>query len=303
MATSSSSSWTNVLSIVNHPRNRRVRYRGAPSRCFWVDDKHPMRGVHSVIDTLYLPFAKSQLPRRLPRDVRAGNARNRHCVGNSPLDHGVNVDRDMDVYVELCVRAGCRIADADWHRAVLQKHNRCCDPCSRRLVAFLRRRHWLPLRTQQVIFDHKLRLATAIDLLCIDTRTHDAVVIELKTTFHASHEYYERDSADGAHLCHVQPPTAYSYVNADLLQLYLTMVMLRRNYCRDGATVRGYLVRVPSQGSIATYDVSSDWFAAVDANLVPLLSTGNVIATAKRRRRASTNQRGGKRRRATSDAV
>jgi len=282
-----------ALHIANHPRNARVSYCGPPRRCYCVDKRWPMRGVHAVIDKFYVPYAKRALRNRLPRNVRANATQGAECGGNSALDHGVNVDRDIDLYVNLCMAARAHVSNARWRAAVLAQYKRCRDPCSERIVHFLSKRRWLPLRTQQCIYDSELRIATAIDILCVDLRTNAPIIVELKTTFHDDHHaYYESAATDGAQLRHV-PATPYSYVNADLLQLYLTTLIVRRNYTAPGSSAapRGYLVRIASSGgAIAVYSVDEAWFDAAncDAALAPLLLTTNGTNAARKRKRTNT---------------
>jgi hypothetical protein len=92
--------------------------------------------------------------------------RTRKCRGRTDAEHGQVVDADLT----RAVSAGGRPPAT-------------CDPCALSLLAYLRDElEWRPVATQVPLYSENMNLSTAIDLLCVDRRTKELHLVEVKTT-------------------------------------------------------------------------------------------------------------------------
>jgi hypothetical protein len=132
------------------------------------------------------------------------------CGGLSPLKHGKLVDDQVRSFVS-------------------RKRRKALDPCTERFVRALRRKGWIPIKAQLPIFAERARVATAIDLLCVDLKTNGLILVELKVTNHKTPKAYEQRS-QGSPIAATMPNVPNSYLNHDLLQLASMTTILSEEY-------------------------------------------------------------------------
>jgi hypothetical protein len=131
------------------------------------------------------------------------------CRGDTPKEHGTVVDSEIELFTKLGHR--------EFHRVRPDP-----DPCTRRLIQFLADFHWVPVAAQYPVFSDKLRIATALDLLCRD-ENNKLILVELKCSKHSTPEPYQL-----AHGYMAAPlrKVPRSYKNNHLLQLLLSQQLL-----------------------------------------------------------------------------
>jgi hypothetical protein len=157
------------------------------------------------------------------------------CKGVSPEEHGSIVDKELTLVVNKYKGDVSRIANP--------------DPCTTRLMAHLKEKHWTPLASQVAIYSEAHGFATAIDLVCA-TGTGEMIVVELKVTHHDHKRSYELGR--GVFLAKPLTGIPRSWKNFHLLQLLAMKVCIERTYgVRPGKYV---LLRVGSQ-SIWEYEL------------------------------------------------
>jgi hypothetical protein len=83
-------------------------------------------------------------------------------------------------------------------------------------------------------------VATAIDLLCVNLRTDELILVELKVTNHHTPTGYEAATGHLPGFGDRKIPA--SYMNHDMLQLAGMAIMLRKEYDVDVANA--FLIRV-----------------------------------------------------------
>jgi len=192
--------------LLAHPRVKRVHFN-RKKRAFTVG-KRTYTGLTRVL--------ADRFPAPLHGEGGSGkwgggSASGSLCGGLSPIQHGQLVDGQVRSFVSRKRRAGL-------------------DPCTQRFVRALRRKGWIPIKAQLPIFSERARVATAIDLLCVDLATDKLILVELKVTNHETPVAYERRVQGKRPIAATMPKVPNSYLNHDLLQLASMTTILAEEY-------------------------------------------------------------------------
>lgn len=254
-----------------------------------------LRGVHNAINDALLPFHPSRLRKKLT--ARAYTVHDARCYGTSDRDHGAHVDQDL--VCAAAVPCSSCLDNAAVEALVYARHRRQCDPCSLAILNAIRQNGWRIVCAQLPVGCVRMRVGTAIDLLCEDTtRTGELIAIEVKTSRHSDKAFYEEKLAAR----HIDtgndrdaPALAVSYQHIDLMQLFITCILLQRTL-NAKKLPRGALLRVGARGVVWHYRVPPTWIArfstSVPAKLEKIEEAYKTAATGRKRKRRSTNKDG-----------
>jgi hypothetical protein len=214
-----------------------------------------LKGVHGVLSEHFYPYADQTLRREIRAD--AGVVHNKLCYGSSDVEHGCVVDADLAVLANQLEG----VADEEKLRqAVMQLHRRDCDPCSLAVLRALKTYKWRAIKAQQAVGCMRMRVATAIDLVCQDMVSKERIMVEIKTTRHTSRAFYEQRSPSNVPMKLLRKPDVpFSFCNIDLLQVMLTRALAERYELKFD---RAVLIRVGGGGIVWRYQVPRAWIDA-----------------------------------------
>lgn len=181
-----------------------------------------MKGLTKLLSRAYCP----------PRPPHGSQEhRDTFCKGLTPDEHGSIVDKEMELLIN------CYHCDTNKLPTA--------DPCTFRLMNYLKEKKWCPVKSQFPIFTKKHGFATAIDFLCTDEQGR-LIVVELKSSHHDNKRSYEY--GHGLFYCspfNKMTEFKRSWKNFHLLQVLATKLCLERTY---GCYAHKYvLVRIGSQ--------------------------------------------------------
>lgn len=156
-------------------------------KCFVVDGTNkPVSGLTTKIERVFAhgvsPYraASNQVAAMMQRTPELQDARKqqqtllktasggRKCLAKGPK-HGSLVDRQITKYTRLGFSAFVQ---------KLKLPN--IDPCTFAVIRALDDRGWEAVLSQAIIYSPYMRLATAVDVLAWDRKTHTMIVVELK---------------------------------------------------------------------------------------------------------------------------
>ena len=216
----------NAYRLLHHPRNASVCRSGG----------YMLVGTGQRLDGLTDPLRDTFYPRR--RVVSTGGAK----TGGSA--RGTTADREIAGLV---------------NKAQMPKSG-AFSPYALRILHFIRRHGLQPFAAQFIVYDTDLRIATEIDLVCIDTMGSAAaegriVFVECKTGFDRNYDLqtgrfaspFVRDSR-----LTLIPMT---YRNAHQLQALAQFIIARKNY---GNLVHRAVVAVFTSSEDALYKISPE---------------------------------------------
>lgn len=154
--------------------SKRIRF-GRTRLCFVRDGRKRCRGLTRLLErrfpVLLLMGAESERSGLRGIVKRADGSVVKQCAVLKDREHGIRVDDELYYYA--------RYGEGAWQR----KRAATADCCTVGLLRYLRQRGWQPIASQQAIYSKKMRLATAIDLLCTDVETRSKLyLIEVKST-------------------------------------------------------------------------------------------------------------------------
>lgn len=162
-------------------------------------------------------------------------------------DHGILVHKQIEDYINIQVM-GYQV------QSFFEKHE-VPDPCFVRFVKTCDRKGWIPMVSELFIYDELMRIATAIDVVCLDTTDFSIVIIDIKNGYE-SMEYaaVPTDKYFEAPLEFIKDCP----LNRHALQLMVTKIILGIDYRVVPEKFR--LVRMcPKQGATKVYDMPA-WF-------------------------------------------
>lgn len=173
--------------LLNHARNERVRANGRDG--FTVDE--PQRAtprrytgltkrLHALFwpDSVGNPRSKDARARRAPAALAPGESKLVRTCATSGAEHGTLVHDQLRRAVAHVMRLGAQKGAAAFAREC-----RTPDPCVLRVLSVCERQGWTPVASELPLWNEDWRVATAIDLLCVDVRRSRLVLVELKNGF------------------------------------------------------------------------------------------------------------------------
>lgn len=174
-----------------------------------------------------------------------GHVHARPC-SKTGAEHGTMVHNQFEKITKIMTQSG----RFDYY----QKQNEDLDPCVESFIDTCIAKKWFPLRSEFIVYDEDLKIATAIDLILVDIVNWKLIVIEFKTGF----EYEEY----GIHPNDVKfdeplDDLTNCPLNRHFLQLVTMLIILEKKY--DTKIQEGYVVRMcPKAGIIELYE-SPKW--------------------------------------------
>lgn len=180
-------------------------------------------GLHTVIDNLW-----PKLPATTA--VKKKEERNVVCYTVEAKVHGLRVDQQLNYY-------------ALHGRTRFSKKYSSVDPCTMIAIITLEKRMNLKIIDAQFpLYDGDSGIRTRLDLLCVKQSSAELVLVEVKSTTHATSDAFLH-AASNDYMCFdngVRLPNSYYY--RAMLQLLLTAIILKKEY--DITADRSYLLRV-----------------------------------------------------------
>jgi hypothetical protein len=157
--------------LLNHPFNSRIELRRTEERVgLLLDETKYLPGLTKLISKS--PF------KAMPRYGRTSKANPKCKFKDSPIMHGKLVDEQLSAHVRTLLNN---------NKSRGSSNN---DPCTKRIIAYLKKMRWTPIAEQFPVFSATLGFGTVVDLICTDEQ-ENIVVIELKTSRHNTCSAYE----------------------------------------------------------------------------------------------------------------
>lgn len=212
--------------------------------------------VNGTACTRQLPGVHASLRRRFYPHGARHQARVSHARASCSRHgaaHGARVHLEVQRYTEHGTRP--HFECARWVRECLGGE---LDVCTVRVLDLCARRGWLPVRSEWVVYDHALRVCTAIDLVVLDTHHHRLLALELKTGYEGAEFAREVPRTDGSNARLAPPFDAHadSALHRAALQLATTMAMCHHRY--SVTFDAGYVVHVcPHRGETLLWELPS----------------------------------------------
>lgn len=122
-------------------------------------------------------------------------------------------------------------------------------PWARSIIELILKNKWLPITSEFPIFDAKLVIGTAIDMLAFDPRSGKIIAIEIKTGY-KNHFEVESGKMDGC-LKKIMP---FSFKNAATLQLLTSMILIIKNHNIPSDMIEGHIIHI-NDSETTTYKV------------------------------------------------
>ncbi len=220
-----------IMRLMDHPRNRRVRFRSTGShknastgrrvshKSFVVDQNLCYDGITNPMgEVFWTSFAAPTV--RDKGKTKCTRTSNGCYDGGKGKEHGTRVHEGLQKLI-MAIRKPPKNEKGVGGLANV-------DPCSYRVLAMLVKNGIVPIFSEFIIFDEYTGLATAIDCVAWDVNSGACVAIEVKTGHTDQRDY-------GAVLCnaHFRPPmdcVPDSALNRAATQLMLSMLIVARRY-------------------------------------------------------------------------
>lgn len=271
--------WINFLKrrLFANPRNRWCTYN-ATTKCFKFNNTK-MRGVHNILSKVFYPFSTKELCQKnrsktgsssssstTPSGTTVDNEidlfyTNNSCNVMDKKVHGSRVDEQLQKFTEIQARAQQEPNNdgaVDPIDLLKRHYGANCDPCVIRLLNEFKRRKWTILRTQFIVYNEILKIATAIDMICVD-ENYNLIIVELKTSTHGLSDYFEFSSG---HIKHLSAPSKglskipFSMYTSAMLQLTIAYYIIKSTYSSK-AVKYAYVVRI-GKNTIWFYEMA-EW--------------------------------------------
>lgn len=200
----------------------------------------PLPGVHPTISSLFYPSYSYEKAKLGPLTPHAGSSRESKVTRHTPgVYAGLLVDRELKRTIKLSASYNIpskAFASLENQQEYAAANKDRLDGKDAKLVckklASGTTKLWQafaqlelqPVDTQVPVGCQTLRVATAVDVVCMDKFGRHCIV-EIKTGFE---NYYHRHT--GTPLAHISPPQTDSPANQHQLQLFVTEALFRRTF-------------------------------------------------------------------------
>ena len=177
-----------IVRLASHPRNAKIKTDGKKGTLnfkFMVNfgpksRDYTYKGLTKVLKRVFYPRTEDD-PRKKSKSEKARSKSNKFYKNVNKMkrtcesygkDHGTLVHSEIECFTD------CMLNGKSFRSECPDP-----DPCTLRIICILNRKGWYPILGEHMIWDEDLRVATAIDMICIDSTTGDTVMIELKTGY------------------------------------------------------------------------------------------------------------------------
>lgn len=230
-------------------------------------------GVTKLIDAYWgKPYVPLELKEQTSKYVKQPKSGLR-CRHSDALKHGKLVDEELEIVAQHGLSALLKKRKGNIENI---------DRCTYNVLLLLRKKKWKPAFAQFAIYSTEYRGATAIDLLCRDSKNR-LILVELKATLNQDDTVYRHGDR------YMAPPLDHirnSYSNHHQLQLALMHRMLEQDY---GVTPHKSVVLRACATGITKYPLA-DWGRdeATMQRVVDFLASKKPIDNGKRRKKSET---------------
>ena len=178
--------------LLNNERNARICHKG---RAFYYTDEddiyHCAKGLLPTLGYIYWPdFDAKEITKKQKTYTRGGRKKGRGLKDKKVFPSqkekkkgrfygiikGSEVHEEIQDFIELDKNA-------------FTKKHPIIHEFTRRILLFISARGWIPFISEFKTFDEDLRIATSIDLVCLDVATGKLIFLEFKTGYEG---YFDR---------------------------------------------------------------------------------------------------------------
>lgn len=218
------------VKVLQNERNKRISLIGGKE--FHVDGKR-YKGLTNMLKETIWPMTSDNPFNKDPDEVKRRKAHKKYtpseklskridtCKGYGHV-HGSQVHLELQSFTNHAIRSN------NMMHCLEQIHNP--DPCTLKFIYFFMEKKWIPIASEFNVFDETLHMATAIDLLLVDTINWELVLVELKTGFDGeSYEAHPTDEFFGYPFQELENCP----MNRHQLQLLFQKLLLKKRYDYD----------------------------------------------------------------------
>jgi len=218
------------IKVLQNERNKRISLIGGKE--FHVDGKR-YKGLTNMLKETIWPMTSDNPFNKDPDEVKRRKAHKKYtpseklskridtCKGYGHV-HGSQVHLELQSFTNHAIRSNNMV------HCLEQIHNP--DPCTLKFIYFFMEKKWIPIASEFNVFDETLHMATAIDLLLVDTINWELVLVELKTGFDGeSYEAHPTDEFFGYPFQELENCP----MNRHQLQLLFQKLLLKKRYDYD----------------------------------------------------------------------
>lgn len=182
--------------LLDNERNKRICHRG---RAFYYTDEDDIyycpKGLLPTLSHIYWPdFDAKEITKKQKTYTKPGRKRGRKGLQENNkkgfptsqkekkrgrfygIIKGSEVHEEIQDFIDLD------------KKSFLKKHPVIHD-FTRRILLFISERNWIPFISEFMVFDEDIRVATSIDLVCLDIATGKVIFLEFKTGYEG---YFDR---------------------------------------------------------------------------------------------------------------
>ncbi len=246
--------------LLNNERNKRVCHRG---RAFYYTDEddiyHCAKGLLPTLAIIYWPdFDINEVTRKQKTYVSKKGGGRRKGIKNTKKIFPVSqkekkrgrfygVIRGDEVHNEIQ-----DFIDLD-RNAFTKKHPEIHD-FTKRILLFISDRKWLPFLTEFPVFDEDIRMATSIDLVCLDIVTGKVIFLEFKTGYAGYFDKYN------AYMRKSLSKLTNSPSNQAHIQLITSVLITMKSHRISVDEFEMYVIRVDDM-CLSPHKVSNDYLS------------------------------------------
>lgn len=239
--------------LLNHPRNECIELVGDKAFSITLPGRKSVFfcGLHPTLRKALWPQTEEDPFKRDKEDLKRRQVKKVYEPSHKKSkveyeckfhgkEHGIQVHKEVQLFCENAIRR------RDMNDCFREIKN--ADPCTLRIINCFKEKGWVPFASEFKMWCEEMAVATAADVIMIDTKTDTFVLVELKTGYdgecygpHPSDEYLDPPFQTLKNC----PETRHH------LQLLMQKIILKKKYNKN--MTQCYVVRTsPKDGGVYT---------------------------------------------------
>jgi hypothetical protein len=180
--------------LKNHPNNDKISLVGGKFMLNIPGTKSvAFNGIHGILHDVFFPNeeedpykkdqnevkrrrqAKTYQPSNLKKTSSNKNEKNTLMCKLHGKEHGIQVHQEIEFFTKIVA------TESDMDKCVEQIKDP--DPCTLKFIYYFMENGWKPYLSEYKVWDFDNAVATSIDVILLDTKTWELIIVELKTGY------------------------------------------------------------------------------------------------------------------------
>lgn len=184
-----------INNLKNHPNNDKISFVGDR---FMLNipgtTSVSFNGIHGVLHDVFFPKEEEDPFKKDPEEVKRRRQKKNYQPGNlqkktsnnkketSTLmcklhgkEHGIQVHKEIETFTNIVAN------ESNMDKCVEQIKDP--DPCTLKFIYYFMENGWKPVISEYKVWDYDNAIATSIDVILLDIKTWELIIVELKTGY------------------------------------------------------------------------------------------------------------------------